>query len=322
MLNRISRRGFTLIEMIVFISIVGVLIGLLLPAVGRVRESGQQAACRNNLKQIGLALQAYHHTHKCFPSAFLFVPTNEPPIFQGMKTSPGWGWGTLLLPYLDQAPVYHQINLTKSIEMPEFKTPRTVKMKVYTCPTDRNTGVFWVVDEKIKEEGGLGAPICEVATNSYTANYGTGKELGEHPDDGNGVFFRNSQITIRDIRDGVTNTIAIGERAAAFAQSPWAGAVSCGIIKTGEPDPAVDTLEHYWMEEAPVQVMAGFSLPYCEILNGAKSNAYCFYSPHQNVGNFVFADAAVHAISRKASYEVLKALSTRDGGDVAKHTDY
>jgi prepilin-type N-terminal cleavage/methylation domain-containing protein len=102
MKNVHTRRGFTLIEMVVFIAIVGVLIGLLMPAMGRVREVAQQNACRNNLKQIGLALQNYHSAHKSFPSAFLFTPSHEPPKFQGMKTSPGWGWGTLLLPFLEQ----------------------------------------------------------------------------------------------------------------------------------------------------------------------------------------------------------------------------
>jgi hypothetical protein len=212
------------------------------------------------------------------------------------------------------------IDLSKSIELPEFRTARTVRMRVYTCPTDRNTGVFWVVDEKIKEEGNAGAPIAECATNSYAANYGTGKEIGEHPANGNGVFYRNSQITMRDIKDGITHTMAIGERCAAFAQAPWAGAVSCGIIKTGDPDPGVDTLEHYWMEEAPVQVMAGFGTGVT--LNDKQSNAYNFFSPHPNVGYFVFADAAVHPVSFKVAYPVLQALSTRDGGEFVSPNDF
>src|SRR5262249_54412655 len=257
----------TLIELLVVIAIIGVLIGLLLPAVQLVREAAKQVACRNNLKQMGLALHGYHDIHKSFPSAYLFTPTDDPPQYQGMMTSPGWGWATLLLPHLEQEPLYKQIDLTKPIEWQQFKTPRTTLLNIYTCPSDQNTGVFWVVDESVTgEEGGGGLQIADCATNSYAANYGTGKEIGEHPANGNGIFFRNSQISVQDIYDGLSYTFAIGERSARFAQAPWAGAVSCGIIKTGNYDPKIDQVQHVWMEEAPVQVMAGFG-PTCKALN-------------------------------------------------------
>src|SRR5215472_3350221 len=110
-LVRRNRRGFTLIELLVVIAIIGVLIGLLLPAVQKVREAANRTSCQNNLKQIGLALHHYHHVHQCFPSAYLFTPQDSAPkqVPRGVYTAPGWGWAALLLPYLDQEPLARNI---------------------------------------------------------------------------------------------------------------------------------------------------------------------------------------------------------------------
>jgi prepilin-type N-terminal cleavage/methylation domain-containing protein/prepilin-type processing-associated H-X9-DG protein len=313
------RHGVTLIELLVVIAILGVLMGLLLPAITRVQEASQQTACKNNLRQIGIALQGYHQAHKGFPSAYIYDPSQNPS--NPGATKPGWGWGTLLLPHVEQDAIYERVKLERPLEVPQFNEIRVQHLGVYVCPSDQRTGRFWVVDEKSAEEGGLGTPIAECYTNSYAANYGKGKHIGENPGIGDGLFFRNSHVNMRDVRDGLSNTFAVGERAAHFAQAPWAGAVSAGIVKTGDYDPSIDTVDNYWFEEAPVQVMAGFN-PDCKAFNHKKSNAYCFFSPHSGTGNFVFADGAVHSISFHTSFSVLQALCTRDGGEVVSHTEY
>jgi prepilin-type N-terminal cleavage/methylation domain-containing protein len=325
-----TRRAFTLIEVLVFIAILGVLVALLLPAISRVQEAAQQATCRNNLKQMGIALQAYHHHHKSFPPAYIFIGP-EQSHYKGVDTSPGWGWATLLLPHLEQTALYQQANLAEPIQKLQFKPMRTTTLPVYTCPSDQRTGVFWVVDETVQgEEGSGGLKIADCATNSYAANYGNGKEIGENPlpDHCKGLFAQNSKFTLRDIRDGTSQTMAIGERGAINVQTPWAGAVSRGIAFTGGYDPSIDTTEHYWFEEAPVQVMAGFNnkdpnSPFkrCMVLNRDKC-AYCFFSPHPGVCNFVFADASVHPISFSTSFQVLEALCTRAQGEIVSSNDY
>ena len=158
---RRNRQAFTLIELLVVIAIISVMIGLLLPAVQRVREAANKLKCKNNLRQIGLALHHYHDTEGVFPSAFLFgnqagsgggsstgarsrlldfwVPPLVPP-----DNRPGWGWAALILPYLEQDNLARQIKYHIPIESPNHLAARTTELRVYTCPSDYETGRFMI----------------------------------------------------------------------------------------------------------------------------------------------------------------------------------
>jgi prepilin-type N-terminal cleavage/methylation domain-containing protein/prepilin-type processing-associated H-X9-DG protein len=308
------RHGFSLIELLVVIAIIAMLLGLLLPAVQKVREAANRTSCQNNLKQMGIALHAYHDTTAGLPSGYTFKPLPvKPPyignIFDrpgggvfGEWNSPGWGWAALLLPYIEQDSLARKIDPTLAVESPSFVTIRTTPLSIYLCRSDRETGVFTVRTLP-------GSPIADAATNSYAACYGAEGLVGAQPDAGNGVFFRNSHVRFADITDGLSNTLAVGERAALFTQTPWAGVITMGTARTTVDAPVSRSM----IEPAPTLVMAHVHRP----LNDPLSEPYDFFSPHPGVVQFAFADGSVHALSMNTALAVVQALATRNGQEPA-----
>ena len=134
-----GERAFTLIELLVVIAIVGLLIGLLLPAVQAAREAARRMQCQNNLKQIGLAMHGYHDVWQSFPPAYLARPVT------GLELGAGWAWGTLILPYLEQRPVYDAANFDLGfgevisrrglLGLFENRTVRRISVSMFLCPS-------------------------------------------------------------------------------------------------------------------------------------------------------------------------------------------
>ncbi len=297
-------KAFTLIELLVVIAIIGVLIALLLPAVQKARESANRSKCQNNLHQIGIALHSYHGDHGSFPSGYLWKRT-MPDV--PTQTNPGWSWAALLLPYLEQDNLHGQINFRSSVSDPTNEAVRTSVLPSFVCPTDQQTGLF-----QIQTTSGLS---YSAATNSYAACFGGLVEIGNTPGCGDGVFYRNSRVRIADILDGTSNTFAVGERAALFAQTPWAGAVSAGTVRITPGAPVSSTA----IEAAPVQVLA-----HCgsHALNDNRSDPDDFFTPHVGTAFFLFADGSVRPVSVKTEVDIIRALATRNGGEVISPDSY
>jgi prepilin-type N-terminal cleavage/methylation domain-containing protein len=128
-------RGFTLIELLVVIAIIAILIALLLPAVQQAREAARQSQCKNNLKQIGLALHNYHDVFNMFPASYL-VDYNHPERDEETLDGPsGWAWGTMLLPYLDQAPLYNAFEIHLPAWHPNNAVAVQTPLEVFLCPS-------------------------------------------------------------------------------------------------------------------------------------------------------------------------------------------
>lgn len=206
-----KKKGFTLIELLVVIAIIAILIALLLPAVQQAREAARRTQCKNNLKQLGLALHNYHDVYKCFPIGHQYVGGFDGNLASGRGGS-AFSWGWALLPYFDQAPLFSQFNAEQQLAETAPTTPGGSVSNVQLaqsilpsvrCPSDS-------MPEKVND-----GAIPNSATTSYQGasssydGYGGTNFLRR-----NGAFTRSSfgvPISIRDIEDGTTNQIMIAE---------------------------------------------------------------------------------------------------------------
>ncbi|MFO0938353.1 MAG: DUF1559 domain-containing protein [Gemmataceae bacterium] len=299
------RHGFTLIELLVVIAIIAILIGLLLPAVQKVREAAARTQCINNLKQVGLALQNYHDANTKFPPGYASLFDSA-----GNDTGPGWGWAAHLLPQMEQDNLYRQIDLKQPIEALANSQARVAIVKSFLCPSDNPPEQAFPVGPR-SATGQLMSTICNVAPGNYVGNYG----VGEPGVEGDGVFFRNSSVRIADITDGTSSTLMVGERSFKFAEATWVGSVTGAnhAVTIGSPLIFAEPAAANFILSHTGETYQGPAYP-------EESNHYS--ARHTGGGNFVFADGHVAYLSRLTTYDTYKALSTRSKGEVINTGDY
>ena len=219
-------KGFTLVELLVVIAIIGILIGLLLPAVQSVRESARLAECSNNIRQIGMSLQSYNTAHAHFPA--------------GWQSRTGWGWMTYSLPFIEQNNFYDALDLDKSLTDVSHESLIGHKIQGQLCPTStNNSGNHELAVEPTGD-------TYRVGRTHYVASIGSEAETEQYPDGQscpsqnllssqgfiNGVFYRDSETPLRDILDGTSNTLLVGERSGELFDSQWPGIIN-GSSYTG-----------------------------------------------------------------------------------------
>jgi prepilin-type N-terminal cleavage/methylation domain-containing protein len=275
------RVGFTLIELLVVIAIIGVVVALTLPAVQSAREAARRTQCENNLKQIGLALGSYLTLGEAFPIGYIAWP-NAPG-----GAAPGWAWSAAVLPQLEQGPIYNALNTNLPIDLPANATVRTSTLAIDVCPSDRNNGAFRVASQL------TGGPI-DAETTSYAANGGTADAARP-----NGTFLMNKSVRPKDVKDGMSNTFAAGERGSFVVQNAWAGALGDG--------------------RGGVEVLATVSTTGP---NPTNPSALGFLGPHIGLTYFVMADGSVHPINATINPTVYRALATRNGREVIDQGAY
>jgi prepilin-type N-terminal cleavage/methylation domain-containing protein len=313
------RFGFTLVELLVVIAIIAVLIGLLLPAVQKVREAANLTTCRNNLKQIGLALHQYHDTYTTFPVGY-YDPTPWPTggqTPQGLDHGPGWGWGAYILPFLEQEALYKQINFTLDVGDPTMAAVRTTPLKVFTCPSDPRLDTFTITTSPLSTNVGpapTGLSSWDLAYSNYVAcNGNDGVDCFCSPPH-TGAFLRGI-VGFRmqaDFPDGLSNTLFVCDKPSFLSYCAWAG------CPTGAANPFLLSPGNFGAETTLLMCHSGDTGPNTQGVFDADST----WSPHQYGVPYLFGDGSVHWISNGVDITVWMSLATRSGGEAVGGGDF
>ncbi len=294
-------RAFTLIELLVVIAIIAVLIGMLLPAVQSAREAARRAQCLNNLKQIVLALHNYHDTVAAFPPGYVSLTQGNQP--SGSELGPGWGWAAMILGQIERRSLYDTVNFSLSSIDPSAPSVRAVTLSVFLCPSDAGgRGPLTIADAAGK------VLVADLAAGQYVACAGQ-FEPEEFPGTNNGVFYRNSKIGIRDITDGTSTTLMIGERSRNVADATWVGMIPSGLSCNNPTWPVQDC------EASNVLVLAHTGPspdePWMDVPNNPKAGVDDFHSRHPGGCNFAFCDGSVRFVKETINPRVFSNLATR-----------
>ncbi len=310
-MKRVNSPGFTLIELLVVIAIIGTLIGLLLPAVQRVREAAARTQSQNNLKQMGLALHNHEVAAGRFPPGYQVSPD------KAGDGPPGWAWGTFLLPHLEQNALHAQLKLGLPCDDPANAAVVKTAVKAFLCPGAPNAS------PTITVTGAGGAALGEFGRSHYVANVGQDEPWGYDPplsDAGwrqksSGPFYRNSKVRTADVTDGLSSSVFVGEHTT-ISDKTWVGVVPGAEVCPADPKrhpfttcdgAATLVLCHSGPAAGEPGVVHPPAFPTCHVCQ--------MYAPWGG-GNVLFGDGGVRFVPVSINLDTWAALSSISLGDV------
>ena len=308
-----KKRGFTLIELLVVIAIIAILIALLLPAVQQAREAARRSTCKNNMKQIGLALHNYHDTHGAFPPGYV-NQINYAAIGGGSNILlNSVGWACMILPFVDQANLYNEMdNNTNGWTTPWVgggTNPPTTIVDVYVCPSDPQPGILvpnhFGQNAKTNYVGSIGG-IGHDSTDGLTA--APAKDNLNLNETSPGMFWANSRVRIRDVKDGTSNTIIVMERS---GRKPNHDKTSAGIWVGRQG--GNDTRQSFGRTPNQGGTTGNDGLD--SLPNGANMDA-ASGSAHEGGAHFLLCDGAVRFISENIDIDLFANLNEREDNNV------
>ncbi|OWK46666.1 DUF1559 domain-containing protein [Fimbriiglobus ruber] len=322
------RSGFTLIELLVVIAIIAILIGLLLPAVQKVREAAARAKCSNNLKQLGLALHAYHDTYGKMPAGC------APDFSSPGVVSASWGssWKVWILPYIEQGNIFskwtfasssgysngNNIQYINNITIPTYRCPSSILPDFYTA--SNNAGYFEMFSTYHGIAGSaIDSTICSGGAGIVSAG---------------GILFPNSAVKMTDITDGTSNTLLVGEQSNQLRDANNA-IITGGFTAITSQGPHGWTMGANGSASQPPAYFSGgdnrafntITIRYSINQIGMSNNCSAgtcdntgsnipLSSLHTGGANMLFADGSVSFLSNSLPLLTLQQLATRSGGEV------
>ena len=301
-----GRTAFTLVELLVVIAIIGILVGLLLPAVQAAREAARRMQCSNNLKQLGLALHNYHDTHKRMP--FGSGGTTPP------SGSPGYSAVSLMLPYIEQAPLYNTIDFRRPLTDPVNAAARLQVVPVFLCPSDK--------ENPQPQSGG--------AIN-YMGNKGS-LHWWSDPSQ-TGIFLHSKSLRFADITDGTSNTSAFAERLLTDGNNGVIDLQSDVFLGSGDPANPDEAIQMCYATDAtnlanqfPLFMGAPWmngqhTYMHVDVPNRRSCGFYPFKasmpasSRHTGGVNMTLCDGSVRFVAQTIELQLWRAIGTRSGGE-------
>ncbi|KAA5539412.1 DUF1559 domain-containing protein [Roseiconus nitratireducens] len=333
--SRSPRPGFTVIELLVVVAIIGVLVGLLLPAVQSAREAARRISCANNLRQIGLAVLNYHSAYRQFPAGYQSFVTTDGSAPKSVlmdpvtwDAGPGWAWSAAVLPFAESSAAVDRLRPEQPMWSDANRQSIDTTMPLFLCPSTTGGDEPFAVKDSSGGELQIGGESLRVGRSHYVASHGQESCWGECGSAATGIvfsniyqattktvvidgdagrvadgpFYRNSRTRFRDVLDGTSQTIFFGEHSSALSEKTWVGVVPGAQVhprfsspENGPDAAATLVLVHAGPSGGELDITGS---PIIHPINFPTYHVGQMYSQHPGGGYVAFGDGSTRFVTQ------------------------